>query len=892
MRVLLARATALALVATIAHVTPPTDTARAQEREPPRFNKQALDAKGQPFVGPPQAGDTINFVLSYWYGNVPAGSVKIDDTLSSGLAYVNPSVTAVNWSYPLVPYGIGNHEPYTNTGPGPATSFIVNVPIGLLGKAGASAGDGFYPIPVGNSIYGIFHHEIFGAAQINCWDALTLVQCPGYARSLDTSSTDRRTTPQTVRTVVVGSRIYYPSARYDAPPIDKTILGIGCWDTTGAGAPCAFIPLPTNPSLNGKFEGNVATGGRRLFSLIAGVVADPNNPNRLFMYAVDKVYCVDVTVPATPVACTPWSPPTLAGSGSHLLDIMVGEGAPTRIYVHYGITTGGKTTVACLNASDGTRCASPWPAADTQATSATGHYGMLSPVFDTARAMTAVCLHPYVGGPSNDTMICFDPSSGADVTSSPTAVPASFVTAKSTSDVITAYHIPNTGRVLYGQYQSLPGISCFDFDSPPQPCAGFTPGWTSTALPSPYEDYGYSIDPVVPRCLLGLGNQGILWRFANDGSFEKDKNNCTQKIEQKFDLDGLFCAFKPKEVRWASIVILNRPSELDAASPITLLQNQQPFWNGTIGQAVNNVITVNKSTLLSQGPITLEFLPSYSGSPKNGYQLQVTFVSEVDPQICYQAIAKCGPVSNKASLTLRERVISAGVELGTTAGPACDPTVGILKVCKVAGRGIAVGTPFTFTAGASTVTVPAGPPPGGTCMIGPSLAVGSHVTVDEAVPPGHTVSSITVLPPKQMVGTPNLAAGSVDVLIGNGVTVVTFTNQLTGFVEICKRGDVRGNFTFSIQPGNLGPFVVPAGACSPPIEVIAGQIQINEAPLAGVAIAACTTFPSGRQAGCSATSSTVIVAPGDVSMETIAFITNRRRPGATIDTPATGRPAQ
>jgi hypothetical protein len=164
-------------------------------------------------------------------------------------------------------------------------------------------------------------------------------------------------------------------------------------------------------------------------------------------------------------------------------------------------------------------------------------------------------------------------------------------------------------------------------------------------------------------------------------------------------------------------------------------------------------------------------------------------------------------------------------------------------------------------------------------MIGPTFPVGSNVTVDEDVPPGHTVSSITVAPPKQLVGM-NLAAGSVNVIIGTGVTVVTFTDKLTGFLEICKRGDVTGNFSFTVSPGGLGPFVVPAGACSPPIEVIAGTVVVTEQPTTGYAmVAPCSTYPASQQGACDpkAQTSTVTVAAGDVSTETIAFITNRRQ---------------
>ena len=187
-----------------------------------------------------------------------------------------------------------------------------------------------------------------------------------------------------------------------------------------------------------------------------------------------------------------------------------------------------------------------------------------------------------------------------------------------------------------------------------------------------------------------------------------------------------------------------------------------------------------------------------------------------------------------------------------------------------------MGTPFTFSAGASTFTVPAGPPPAGTCVIGPSIPAGTTVTVAETIPAGDTVANISVVPATQIVGTPNLATGSVDVTMGSGVTEETFTDKRTGYLEICKRGDVKGNATFSVSPGALGPFVVPAGACSPAIEVVADSVSIHEMSPSGV-MAGCSTIPPGQQGKCDldTQTSTVTVSPGDVSAQTIAIITNK-----------------
>jgi hypothetical protein len=228
--------------------------------------------------------------------------------------------------------------------------------------------------------------------------------------------------------------------------------------------------------------------------------------------------------------------------------------------------------------------------------------------------------------------------------------------------------------------------------------------------------------------------------------------------------------------------------------------------------------------------------------------------------------------------TLQSLVIGASSNtLEVLNSLVCVPMQTNIKICKVAGPGIAVGTPFNFSVGSSTVTVPAGPAPGGTCVLGPSVPVGSTVTVSETTA-GSTVTSIAVAPASRLVGTPNLAGGSVNVAIGSGMTDVTFTNQKLGFLEICKSGDVAGTFTFTVNPGGLGPFAVPAGACSPAIQVNAGQVVIQEAPTSGISMTGCATVPASQQGPCnlSAGTSTVTVASGDISSATVALITNRK----------------
>src|SRR5262249_20231516 len=124
------------------------------------------------------------------------------------------------------------------------------------------------------------------------------------------------------------------------------------------------------------------------------------------------------------------------------------------------------------------------------------------------------------------------------------------------------------------------------------------------------------------------------------------------------------------------------------------------------------------------------------------------------------------------------------------------------------------------------------------------------------------------------------SSNSATVVIGSGVTEVTFTNKRTGYIEICKKTDPpggTGSYTFTINNGSQGPYTVPAGSCSPANEVPARPVTINEVLAPGVHLASCSTLPPTNQIGCNTAAgiSTVNVAPGDVSNQTIAFMTNR-----------------
>lgn len=232
-----------------------------------------------------------------------------------------------------------------------------------------------------------------------------------------------------------------------------------------------------------------------------------------------------------------------------------------------------------------------------------------------------------------------------------------------------------------------------------------------------------------------------------------------------------------------------------------------------------------------------------------------------------------------------------------TPSPRPTPPTGLLKVCKVAGPGVTLNTTFSFTVGQTsgmfftpppptTISVNAGPPPGGTCSFAYPFPLGQRQTVTETnIPHGLAVSSITAAPRGNVVST-NVAGASAIVTVGSGVTDITFTDSDTGYLEICKRGQMQGPASFSVQQASgPTPWVlfnvsdVWSGTCSPAIPVTAGTFLITETAAGSYYMAGCHAIPSSAQVGpCNYNSAamTVTVVPGDVSTQTIAIFTNAR----------------
>ena len=130
------------------------------------------------------------------------------------------------------------------------------------------------------------------------------------------------------------------------------------------------------------------------------------------------------------------------------------------------------------------------------------------------------------------------------------------------------------------------------------------------------------------------------------------------------------------------------------------------------------------------------------------------------------------PPDRQGAVNLSAGTVTVAIGTGLTEVDFTNTAggVGLLKVCKIAGSGVAPGTRFSFAIGATSFVVPAG-----YCFQNGLLPVGTVVTITETLSPGTVASAISVLPADRQ-GTVDLGAQTVTATVGVGVTEVYFTN--------------------------------------------------------------------------------------------------------------------
>jgi hypothetical protein len=145
-------------------------------------------------------------------------------------------------------------------------------------------------------------------------------------------------------------------------------------------------------------------------------------------------------------------------------------------------------------------------------------------------------------------------------------------------------------------------------------------------------------------------------------------------------------------------------------------------------------------------------------APSSGTRLEAVSVNPGDRQL--------------GSADLDGRTVSVTIGTGVTEVNFTNIAggLGLLKVCKVAGAGVATGANFTFVAAGANFTVPAG-----YCANRGMLPVGTAVTITELVSSATVASAISVLPADRQ-GSVDVPGQAVTAIIGAGVTEVVFTN--------------------------------------------------------------------------------------------------------------------
>jgi Domain of unknown function DUF11 len=607
---------------------------------PYAFEKKAYKPDGTPWVGPVNVGDIIKYVLSYKPGAAPSGPVTIYDTLSPNLSYVAPTV-GPGWTWGASPYSSGNHETYSSTGFGPGTGSVkVKISGPPIPKSGS--GDGTIPIPVPSvgKVFGVYHHA---AAIIDCWNLSDLSKCGGTK-----SGGAGLLTPLTPQSVVRGSKFFFPAYRSGGTAT------FGCFDAASNSA-CPDTPVSA-----------VVTD----YGQIGGVVED--GVGRLFLAVKDKVFCMTESAGVLS-PCPSWpinsvtSSVTPSGAGNDLYLLAEFSPSPTKIYIHHG-----NAVIQCIDTASGVPCAG-WTSAGYKIPLKSKGTMLASLPASGSSGDGGVCLWEFSGNLAG----CVSSNGAALSTSNPVSL--------SPITPISSFRIPNTGRVLFPDYEN-DGPECFDYSGTAGTvCPNFPIAWPvpySSAGSSGYQSngsqYGFSLDPLDPlNCVLVLGHENMLWRLDHN----KGQVGCGVTKVTTPPIDQLYCnsAPDPAKFQWNSIKILTS----GAAGTLTITKGT----NAPITLAITSgttSYTMPSGIGTGYDQLTFSFTPDPGSSAS--VDLEIGYTSDKNPEICYQTkVEKCGPVFNdavfKGSYNGGAVNVPKKVDLGQASGPECNPPPPPAKSC-------------------------------------------------------------------------------------------------------------------------------------------------------------------------------------------------------------------
>lgn len=210
-------------------------------------------------------------------------------------------------------------------------------------------------------------------------------------------------------------------------------------------------------------------------------------------------------------------------------------------------------------------------------------------------------------------------------------------------------------------------------------------------------------------------------------------------------------------------------------------------------------------------------------------------IAVTDRRVVVAEVARAGFVLGKVTAAPDGRLIDANLATGkaTVKVPAGNvtsattvtftnkvtppPPPPTLRVCKVAGPGVKVGTEFAFTVGTTKTTAKAG-----SCSAPLTLPAG-NVTVTETAATGFAVTAITVKGVGTLVSS-DVAKGSAVVKVASGATDVSFTNKVPGVT-----GCVDSKGFFKNHPAVVAKLVAANGGT-----LLVGGVALTPAQIAAI----------------------------------------------------------
>jgi hypothetical protein len=503
-------------------------------------------------------------------------------TTDAGGAWVtSPPATGINGFRADIPVGdkVGYRSGSSSFSPPPPAVAV---------QAG-TGGEGYVPLPVGNRVYNVFHHQ---SARLNCTVKLSSANCfpgtTGYFFQRVDGATLTNTRGSAAVAVNNRAAATYVAATNEMWVVGDGMKADGSSDGTG-GFACMNLNTSPPKACDTAFvqavagQGSYTMSGPQTYYVQFGYVGSDPATNRVFAQDESRrIYCLDT---ATRALCAGWAVTSSVGlgtapasNGHFSAGVFASAG---RIIVTNN--TGAVDYSTCIDMASGLRCAG-WPAVPgvmANDNNASFVSGTPAPQFTGGNFVTPTgACHVHHN---------FAPDSTASTTSvrlttclsladgSATAVPTNYEA---------SYPVNKSSKIPMGEITSTPDgkvfqawdsqawfvaelddvYSCYDY-AIGDVCAGWAGGKDFTGPPSTEHPYATVVDDQDPSCIWALSDAGNL------RSFDAVTGGRCSTATAKFTVEprAFYCAASnPMITGWTDFKLRNLSALAYAAAFLTI----------------------------------------------------------------------------------------------------------------------------------------------------------------------------------------------------------------------------------------------------------------------------------------------------------------------------------